>query len=116
MNKMIEITNAKDANIQPSTLKRVVNMETTEDRVYAYINAETIVDSFFERERNSAISLIRAEALMKEKREIMGALWNVNLSQVPEDMKGRWYNFLDKIGECPKNRQSNSPQQFFLTY
>ncbi len=111
MNKVTEIKNSKDANLGLSTLNKIVKMETQDDRVYAYLNAETIVDSFMDRERDSAISLIRAEALMKEKRETMGDLWNANLGQVPEDMKEKWYHFLKQIGEFSKNRQTNSVDQ-----
>jgi len=79
----------------------VVKMDTTDERVYAFNNAEKIVDSVFKRERQGAISLIRSETLMAEKKSIMGDLWNANKTHVPEDFSKKWENFikkLDKVG------------------
>lgn len=100
MNAIIEIKTKKDLSQVSSGFTGyggVADLSTTDKRVYAFNNAEEIVDSVFKRERQGAISLIRSEALMLEKKSIMGDLWNSNISHIPEDMRKKWEAFCVKL-------------------
>lgn len=97
MSNIVEIKTKKDLSDVASGFtgyNSPIKLDTTEDRVYAFNHAEDIVDSVFKREKQGAISLIRSEALMIEKKAIMGDLWNANKAHVPEEFKQKWSDFL----------------------
>ena len=116
---IVEVKDASDLKmmrVRDVMGKSIISMNTTEDRIYAYKNAETIVDSYIERERNGAVSKIRADALRMEKESIMGAeLWRENLNKVPQDLVDRWYKFLSQIDELDKDgRESRQVRRLMV--
>jgi len=107
MSEIVEIKTKKDLSSVASGFtghNGVADLSTTDKRVYAFNNAENIVDSVYKRERQGAISLIRSEALMLEKKSIMGDLWNANKAHVPEEYSVKWNKFTEKLDNASDDR------------
>ena len=107
MSNIVEVKTKKDLSNVSSGFtgyNGVVKLDTTDERVYAFNNAEMIVDSVYKREREGAISLIRSEALMIEKKSIMGDLWNSNKAHIPDEFSVKWDKFTEKLDNASGDR------------
>ena len=111
--KLTTIKNKNDMSLSAKLLaegsEAIAKYETIEDCIYTYKNAETIVDSWFEVQRDGAVSLIRSKAIYELKFKIMGNLADAHLASVPQDLVDAWYKGLGELGLIGTNgQQSNS--------
>lgn len=102
-----------DSNITGLANSRdgIAKFETVGECSESYKNAEVIVDSFFKRERDNAVSVIRSKALMEAKKLIFGSSWRENLNRLPKHLVEEWYEFLADIDGIYLHKSSDAIAQ-----
>ncbi len=103
MNKSVSVINNKnDMSMNTRGMVEgsfaIAKFSTEDECVYSYVHANALVDSFYKREHDGAVSFIRARSLMELKKLIMNDLWSENLANVPIDLVDRWYKRMKEVG------------------
>jgi hypothetical protein len=95
-----ELTIRDQDPIVKDIANRITSLNTTEERVYAYINAEDIIHATFKQ----SVTALRGTVLRREKMYIDSKHGNLTQEAV-QNAKDEWRQFLSDIGELRANGQ-----------